>query len=90
MAVAAMARGVRMGWLDARTFEPVLERAWQAVAARVGADGSVRDVCTSTAAGPTLEYYLERPTVDGMDDRGGGLVLLAAVEMVELERARRP
>jgi hypothetical protein len=46
----------------------------------------VRDVCTSTGAGPTLEYYLERPAVSGMDDRGGGLVLFAALEMVELRR----
>jgi hypothetical protein len=88
MAVAAMARGVRMRWLDAETFLPVLERGWGAVAARVGEDGSVRDVCTSTAAGPTLQYYLERPTVNGLDDRGGGLVLVAALEMVELGRWR--
>jgi rhamnogalacturonyl hydrolase YesR len=83
-----MARGVRMRWLDAETFLPVLERGWGAVAARVGEDGSVRDVCTSTAAGPTLQYYLERPTVNGLDDRGGGLVLVAALEMVELGRWR--
>lgn len=87
MAVAAVARGVRMGWLDDATYRPVLERGWQAVLERVGADGSVRDVCTSTGAGPTLAYYLERPTVSGMDDRGGGLVLGAALEMAELARS---
>ena len=84
MAVAAMARGVRMGWLDAATYRPVVERGWSAVLARIAPDGSVRDVCTSTGAGPTLEYYLERPAVSGLDDRGGGLVLTAALEMVEL------
>jgi len=52
--------------------------------ARIGPDGSVRDVCTSTGAGPTLEYYLQREAVSGMDDRGGGLVLIAALEMAEL------
>jgi unsaturated rhamnogalacturonyl hydrolase len=88
MAVAAMARGVRMGWLDATTYRPVLERGWDAVLERIGPDGSVRDVCTSTGAGPTLEYYLERPTVSGMDDRGGGLVLAAALEMAELGSTR--
>ena len=77
-----------MGWLDVPTYLPVIARGWAAVTARIGADGSVRDVCTSTGAGPTLEYYLERATVNGMDDRGGGLVLVTAVEMVELERSR--
>lgn len=86
MVVAAMARGVRLGWLEPESFLPVIERGWSAVTVRVGADGSVRDVCTSTGAGPTLEYYLERPAVSGMDDRGGGLVLFAALEMVELRR----
>lgn len=86
MAVAAMARGIRMGWLDRATYGPVLERGWRAVLERIGTDGSVRDVCTSTGAGPTLTYYLERPTVSGMDDRGGGLVLSAALEMAQLER----
>lgn len=84
MAVTAMARGVRMGWLDAQTYRPVVERGWRAVLERIGPEGFVRDVCTSTGAGPTLAYYLERPTVSGMDDRGGGLVLTAALEMAEL------
>jgi unsaturated rhamnogalacturonyl hydrolase len=87
MAVTAMARGVRLGWLDAATYRPVLERGWRAVVERIGQDGAVRDVCTSTGAGPTLAYYLERPAVTGMDDRGGGLVLTVALEMVELERS---
>ena len=89
MTVAAMARGVRHGWLDAATFLPVIDRGWRAVLARIGDDGSVRDVCTSTGAGPTLAYYLERPSVNGMDDRGGGLVLVAALEMEELRRRGR-
>jgi len=84
MAVTAMARGVRLGWLDAATYRPVLERGWTAVLARIGPDGSVRGVCTSTGAGPTLEYYLEREALSGFDDRGGGLVLTAALEMAEL------
>lgn len=87
MAVAAMARGLRMGWLDSATYRPVVERGWRAVLARVDTDGSVRDVCTSTGAGPTLAYYLERPAVSGLDDRGGGLVLTAALEMAELDGA---
>jgi rhamnogalacturonyl hydrolase YesR len=89
LALTAMARGVRMGWLDRARFVPAIERAWQAVLARVGEDGSVRDVCTSTGAQATLEYYLTRPVVNGTDDRGGAIVLLAALEMEELGREGR-
>ncbi len=86
MTVAAMARGVRRGWLDRATFLPVITRGWQGVVARVGEDGTVRDVCSGTGAGPTKEYYLNRPVVNGADDRGGAMALLAAVEMIELQR----
>ena len=84
--LTAIARGIRNGWLTRREYLPPVERAWEAIQARVREDGTVRDVCTSTGAGPTLEHYLERPTVNGPDDRGGGLTLLAAVEMEELLR----
>jgi rhamnogalacturonyl hydrolase YesR len=86
MVVAAMARGIRLGWLPRAEYGMVVEAGWRAVVARVGEDGSVRNVCTSTEAGPTKEYYMERPVVNGMDDRGGAMVLLAAVEMEELRR----
>ncbi|HUE96097.1 MAG TPA: glycoside hydrolase family 88 protein, partial [Longimicrobiaceae bacterium] len=88
MAITAMARGIRLGWLDRVTYLPVIERGWNAVAARVAPDGSVRDACASTAAGTTLVYYLERPVVNGVDDRAGGLVLLAAVEVAALLPSR--
>jgi unsaturated rhamnogalacturonyl hydrolase len=83
MTVAAMARGLRLGWID-KSFAPIIERAWRAVAARVGLDGSVADVCSGTGAGPTKEYYLNRPAVSGGDDRGGAMALLAALEVAEL------
>jgi rhamnogalacturonyl hydrolase YesR len=82
MSVAAMARGVRRGWLD-DSFRQPIARGWAAVRARVDADGGVRDVCSGTGAGPTLEYYLKRPVVNGGDDRGGAMALVAAIEMAE-------
>ena len=85
MAVAAMARGARRGWLD-RGFIAHIERGWRAVAARVGDGGTLRDVCAGTAAGPTKEYYLDRPIINGPDDRGGAMALLAALEVEELRR----
>jgi rhamnogalacturonyl hydrolase YesR len=89
MTVAAIARGIRNGWIDRASFRPALDRGWQAVLARVGDDGSVRDVCSGTGAGPTKEYYLKRPVVNGADDRGGAMALLAAIEVETLARTMR-
>ena len=84
-----MARGVRLGWIDRATYEPVIDRGWSAVAARVNADGTVKDVCSGTGAQPTREYYLTRPAVNGADDRGGAMALLAAIEVAMLRGAPR-
>lgn len=91
MTVAALSRGVVRGWIDRATYLPVIDRGWQAVTARVMDDGTVRDVCSGTGSGPTKEYYLNRPVVNGADDRGGAMALLAAIEVETLRRelARR-
>jgi rhamnogalacturonyl hydrolase YesR len=89
MTTAAMARGVRLGWIDRRTFEPIIDKGWSAVAARVNPDGTVKDVCSGTGAQPTKEYYLNRPAINGADDRGGAMALLAAIEVRMLRDARR-
>jgi rhamnogalacturonyl hydrolase YesR len=89
MTVAALARGVTRGWIDHATFDPIIARGWAAVAARVNADGTVKNVCAGTGAGPTKEYYLNRPEVNGADDRGGAMAMLAAIEMEHMRRAPR-
>lgn len=89
MTVAAMARGVSSGWIDHATFDPVIARGWSAVAARVNTDGTVKDVCSGTGAQPSKEYYLNRPAINGADDRGGAMALLAAIEIESMRRAPR-
>ena len=89
MTVAALARGVSRGWIDHATFDPIITRGWNAVAARVNPDGTVKDVCSGTGAGETRDYYLNRPVVNGADDRGGAMALLAAIEMESMRRAAR-
>ena len=39
--------------------------------------------------GTDKEYYLNRPVVNGADDRGGAMALLAAIEMETMRRAPR-
>ena len=82
MLLSAMARGIRLGWLDG-SYRPSVDRAWRALAAHVAEDGTLIDVCTGTGAGPTRRYYFDRPAVTGADDRGGAMGLLAAMEMEE-------
>jgi rhamnogalacturonyl hydrolase YesR len=85
MLLTAMARGVRLGWLD-RSYAPVVQRAWRALAAHVADDGTVIDVCASTGAGPNRKYYFDRPAITGADDRGGAMALLAAIESIAMQR----
>src|SRR5262249_53178442 len=56
----AMRRGIVSGWLDRARFEGPVERAWNAVRARIGDDGGVIDVCTSTGKMNSLREYLDR------------------------------
>jgi hypothetical protein len=79
MILTAMARGVRRGWLD-RSLTPVVDRAWRALSAHITDEGALVDVCSGTGAGPTLRYYYDRPAIEGPDDRGGAMALVAAME----------
>ncbi len=83
MTVVALARGVRLGWLD-DSYRPVIDRAWRGVKVHIAEDGAVVDASTSTGAGETKQYYLDRTAVFGPDDRGGAMALWAAMEMAEL------
>jgi rhamnogalacturonyl hydrolase YesR len=87
MLLSAMARGIRLGWIDT-SYQPIVLRAWRALSAHIVEDGALVDVCTGTGAGPTQRYYLDRPAIDGPDDRGGAMALLASIEMYELARRR--
>jgi hypothetical protein len=87
MLLTAMTRGVRRGWID-RSYAPVIQRAWRALAAHIVADGTVIDVCTNTGGGPTRRYYFDRQAISGPDDRGGAMALMASVEMMEWSAGR--
>lgn len=85
MIATAMLRGIRNGWIDAATYEPLVQKAWQAILARTGADGWLVDVCESTGTrGLTDDDYLRRAAIVGRDDRGGGMALFLATELAGL------
>ena len=85
MITFAMARGVRLAWLEKARFEEPIRRAWRAILVRVAADGSLIDVCTGTGKQKSLRNYLDRKAILGRDPRGGAMALLAAVEMAALQ-----
>jgi rhamnogalacturonyl hydrolase YesR len=81
----AMLRGVRNGWLDARTYQPRIDRAWKAVLARIASNGDLIDVCESTNKQATLKDYLHREAILGRDIRGGGMALIFTTELAGLQ-----
>jgi rhamnogalacturonyl hydrolase YesR len=78
----AMLRGIRNGWLDARTYQPVVDKAWQAVLTRSGPNGVFLDVSESTNKQPTFEDYLHRAAILDQDPRAGAMAMLFATEMI--------
>jgi rhamnogalacturonyl hydrolase YesR len=88
MLLTALARGVRLGWID-RSYRSAAERAWRALAAHIADEGTLIDVCASTGGGPTRRYYLDRPAISGADDRGGAMALQAAIEFHDLSGSVR-
>jgi len=90
MITIAMARGVRLGWLEEARFRPAIVRAWYALRTRVAANGELVDVCTGTGKQRSLRDYLDRTAILGRDDRGGAMALLVATELARWERERGP
>ena len=84
----AMLRGMKHGWLDRATYEPCVRKAWPAILARIGADGSLIDVCEGTGKQTSLRAYLDRKAILGPDDRGGAMSLLVATEMADFVPAK--
>lgn len=85
MIAFAMQRGIERGWLPKRRYEAAVERAWPAVLARVGPEGSLVDVCESTARAQTLDDYMSRTAILGPDPRGGAMAMMLATELAGLK-----
>lgn len=85
MIAYSISRAIRRGWLDVRTYRPMVDHAWDAVKIRVASNGGLMDVCEGTGAQASLNDYLKRKAILGRDPRGGAMVLLFATEMAGLE-----
>lgn len=78
-----LAHGVNKGWLDAKTFGPVAQLAWEAVASKINDKGEVEDVCVGTGMGFEPAFYAYRP-VSVKAAHGYGPAIWAGAEMIEL------
>jgi len=82
MIATAMIRGIRRGWLEASTYQPIVDRAWQAILIRTASDGRLFDVAESTGTrGMTFKDYLRRAAILDRDPRGGAFAMILATEM---------
>lgn len=88
MITFAIVRGLRQGWLEPESWQPVVDKAWTAVKSRIGPDGRLVDVCTGTGRMNSLRDYLDRTAILGRDDRGGAMGLMVATEIAFWERER--
>ncbi|WP_114951956.1 glycoside hydrolase family 88/105 protein [Sphingosinicella terrae] len=84
----AMAVGVRRGILAEPAYVQAHRRAWTALAAYVGADGQLSQVCAGTGQSADADYYLARPVVTG-DLHGQAALLWFAAELAEARAIRR-
>ncbi len=80
MIAVALRKGIRHGWLNKRSFQPVFVKARAAVQNRTSPAGEVLDVCESTGKQTSREAYLNRKAIRGLDPRGGAMALYLATE----------
>jgi len=85
MIATSMLRGIRNGWLDSRTYQPAVDRAWHAILSRVSPEGVMIDVCESTNKQRTLDDYLHRMAILDKEPRAGGMAMIFATEMAGLQ-----
>jgi len=82
MIATAIMRGIRRGWLEASVYQPIVDRAWQAILIRTSSDGRLFDVAESTGTrGLTLKDYLRRAAILDRDPRGGAFAMILATEI---------
>jgi rhamnogalacturonyl hydrolase YesR len=78
----AMVRGIRRDWLDRSEYQPRVDLAWKAIESRTSPIGELVNVCAGTGKQKTLQDYLDRPAINGRDDRGGAMGLMFTTELM--------
>lgn len=83
MYITALARGVRKGWLD-KSVSDVVKDAWNSLLRNcVDEKGNLYGVCMGSSCSMDEIYYVNLGTIEN-DDHGGGIVLGACVEVMNM------
>ncbi len=85
----ALAHGVNEGWLDATTYGPVAQLAWEAVSTKINPKGEVEGVCVGTGMGFDPAYYAYRP-VSVKAAHGYGPTIWAGAEVYRMLKNNHP
>lgn len=84
-----IAHGINKGWLDAMTYGPVAQLAWNAVTTQIDEQGQVGGTCVGTGMAFDHAFYYYRP-VHKMAAHGYGPVIWAGAEIIRLMKAQHP
>ncbi|MDE7345973.1 MAG: glycoside hydrolase family 88 protein [Muribaculaceae bacterium] len=85
----ALAHGVNEGWLEASTYGPVAQLAWEAVSSKINPKGEVEGVCVGTGMGFDPAYYAYRP-VSVKAAHGYGPAIWAGAEVYRMLKDNHP
>lgn len=85
----ALAHGVNEGWLEASTFGPVAQLAWEAVSSKINERGEVEGVCVGTGMGFDPAFYAYRP-VSVKAAHGYGPAIWAGAEVYKMLKNNHP
>jgi len=79
----AIARGVTYGWLDAKRYEPIAVKGWNAVKSEIEPNGTVHKICVGTMCSEDVNYYITRPFYED-DTHGLFAVLFAGIDVYKM------
>ncbi len=85
----ALAHGVNEGWLEATTYGPVAQLAWEAVSSKINEKGEVEGVCVGTGMGFDTAFYAYRP-VSVKAAHGYGPTIWAGAEVYRMLKDNHP
>lgn len=83
-----IARAINRGWVDPLAYGPVALLGWNAVSAKVTAQGQIEGTCVGTGMGFDPAFYCHRPQ-SAFAAHGYGPVLLAGAEMIKIAASHR-
>jgi rhamnogalacturonyl hydrolase YesR len=85
----AIARGVSYGWLDAKKYEPIAMKGWNALKSQIEPNGTVHNICVGTMCSEDENYYINRPFYDD-DTHGLFAVLFAGIDVDKMLKHKTP